>query len=96
MQKPRNNMNTNHLLVVMRRRLLLFSCIFNLAVASAQSLDSDSLLVTLGTELRYNMSQLQQQPNNIPYFMSLRLVDEQSTSSAVISVLLPSIPPTAV
>jgi hypothetical protein len=25
------------------------------------------------------MSQLQQQPNNIPYFMSLRLVDEQST-----------------
>ena len=63
----------------MRRRLLLFSCIFNLAVASAQSLDSDSLLVTLGTELRYNMSQLQQQPNNIPYFMSLRLVDEQST-----------------
>ena len=63
----------------MRRQLLLFSCICNLAGASAQSLDSDSLLVTLGTELRYNMSQLQQQPNNIPYFMSLRLVDEQST-----------------
>jgi hypothetical protein len=56
--------------------LLVFFLSLNI---KAQNLETDSLLNTLKRELQYNMSQLKKQTNNIPYFMSLRMIDEKST-----------------
>ena len=44
----------------------------------AQTIETDSLLQTLRSELDYNMAELAKQTNK-PYFMALRLTDTRNT-----------------
>lgn len=52
---------------------VVLSCV-SIVTLNAQTLDKDSLVSTLKSELKYDMSQLYKEANP-PYFMSLRLAD---------------------